>query len=102
MKKIILMIVMCALLAELAQAAPKAENHDKGNLLTLGFPKNLEVNFGKISHGAEPPQCAGDVTGMNFHITGMIPDDAGFVAYGRALVYERRNTLPKAQVWRAR
>ena len=101
MKRII-WAVMCVVLVELAQAAPTVETDGKGNLLTFGFPKNQKVNFGKISYGAEPPQCAGDVTGMNFHITGMIPDDEGFVVYGRALAYQKRRSFPKAQVWRAR
>ncbi|MDX9881455.1 MAG: hypothetical protein RBS73_05275 [Prolixibacteraceae bacterium] len=73
-----------------------ASDKSKENLLAIGNPKNINIEFGKLTFGAEPFQHIGKATGYKFRINGNVPVDEGYIVYGF-----NRSKDHKPQVWRA-
>ncbi len=71
--------------------APRTE------LLTLGFPGNFTVDFGKPSFGAERPYETGKAEGITFKICGTVPGKEQTVVYG----LRRSGKGKPPEVWRA-
>ena len=65
-------------------------------LLTLGYPANIDVAFGKITYGADPPGCIGSSTGLNFVISEINAGSEGYTVFGL-----RRSKDHYPQVWKA-
>ena len=75
-----------------AALCPAAEN-----LLTFGFPDNIEIEYGHVSFGAETPRVKTDVAGPGFPIRGLAPGADGVtIVYGL-----KRGETNSRQVWRA-
>lgn len=73
-----------------------ASDKSKENFLTIGNPKNLDIEFGKLSFGVEPFQHIGKATGYKFRINGNFPVDEGYIVFGFNMSKDR-----KPQVWSA-
>ncbi|MCF7853932.1 MAG: hypothetical protein K9N51_03970 [Candidatus Pacebacteria bacterium] len=67
------------------------------NLYTFIFADELQIDYGNVSFGAEPPQAAGQSKGLDFVIGDVIPDADGYTVYGL-----RRTEAHIPQVWKAR
>ena len=68
---------------------------DTADLLTFGFPENIDVGFGRVSFGAESPRQAYEVSGLDFRICCTVPRADHTLVVG----LKSPNGLP--QVWRA-